>query len=210
MAFFDTDCIELSKEGTDLSFYDRAKPLAEKLDLLYSFAEINDIRIIFTTPVGGRVPSKFNWKDVLFVPYSPKETSWIDKLDKYRLIYLERKPSGILRKFKADSSSDIFKDNHNANLLLEKLNIPHWIVFGNGIDLAINSVARNILSANKKVTLLSDVVVESPKGSDKKTAYTITMLCRKGVVRKTLPEFFKEQQIKTHKDKSKIQLLPGA
>ena len=156
--FFDVDCREIAPTGA-LTLRPRVQPLAERLQALYDYAVRHDLVTIFTTCCSGRMLERGSRDDILFVPLDADDTDWSEGVPDARLIYLQKKAYGDPRVNFDCRAYDMFADNPHAAHLLRTLDIPEWVVFGNGFDLCVNSAVSGILCAGYAVTLLTDLMI---------------------------------------------------
>lgn len=191
-AFFDVDCHERTEGEPGFCFRPRVKPIGEKVNELYCFAKERDARIVFTTCCDGRMLKSDETTDILFVPVNPDDTDWLNKLDSSRIIYLDKLAWGSPKEDIRHVARDMFLHNGNATRLFHELDIPHWVVFGNGMDLCVSSAVKGILNAGFQVTLIEDVMISSAGGTAQSMEKTINDLCVLGATRKTISEFMKE------------------
>lgn len=191
-AFFNVDCYERSEKNTGFCFRQRVKPIGRQVETLHSIAEKRNARIVFTTCCDGRMLTPDEANDILYVPVSDQEAGWLEKLDFARIIYLHKLAWGSAKEDIKHVAWDMFLHNKNATRLIRKLNIPEWIVFGNGMDLCVSSAAKGILKAGYGVTLIEDVMISSAGGTPESMEKTIADLCDLGAKRKPISVFMEE------------------
>lgn len=162
-AFFDVDCLETSPSGF-LRMRPRILPLKDKLRTIYGLVRDGGYPMVFTTCCSGGMLKPENRPDILFVPIDSSETEWKTRLPYQRLIYLEKKAYGDPKVNFACRAFDMFADNGNAALLVRELAVDEWIVFGNALDLCVDSAVTGILRAKGRVTFLSDCMCSSATG----------------------------------------------
>jgi hypothetical protein len=194
-AFFNVDCHERAKDGPGFICRPRVKPIGKKVDQLHEFAKERDVRIVFTTCCDGLMLKPDEADDILFVPVEAEDQSWIENLNSRRIIYLHKLAWGTPKEDIKHVAWDMFLHNRNATRLIQKLNIPQWIVFGNGMDLCVSSAAKGILRAGYDVTLIEDVMISSANGTPESMEKTIADLCSMGATRKSIDEFFAEMSL---------------
>ena len=197
IGLWDVDCRELSEDGKTLKFRQRVEPLAAKLNELYDFARRHELTTIFTTCCSGRMPPNVNHKDFLFVPLQGNESGWESRFSDYTLIYLEKVTCGDPRLNFQCRAFDVFHGNQNAERLLYLLDIPTWIVFGNGFELCVASSVGGILNVGYHVRLITDVLAQSARGygdlgTEKSKARVISDLQAKGAETLSLGELIEQ------------------
>lgn len=200
IGFFDVDCRELSADGINLVFRPRVNPIADKLDTLYTMASKSQIPFIFTTCCSGKMLHDDSREDIVFVPIDKSLSLWKEKVHSCHLFYIQKKAFGDPKMNFSCRAYDVFNGNENALELLRELDVQEWVVFGNGFDLCVNSVAKNILKAGYKVTLISDIMIPSAKGYDncgteENRVAVFENLCAMGARKLTLDEFFDAYKI---------------
>ena len=184
-AFFDVDCLEKSDDGKGLQLRPRVKPLQDKLDQIYKMAEFLNIPLLFSTCCSGQMLNPGDLQDILFIPCDKNDTSWMSDVHHYRRFYIEKKAYGDPKVNFKCRAFDMFQDNGNILRLLKLLNIPDWVVFGNGMDLCVNCGATGVLSAGYNVTILSDVLISSAGGDGQSMKSTLDGLKSKGAKTQT-------------------------
>ncbi len=194
MAFFDIDCFKLLSNRKTPALMKNVAQLDDKLDLLYSFAEGKNIRIIFTTDNSDQSIKPGDAGHALFIPADPMETGWVKELKKSRLIYLEKRTSVKPGKKEQNVLDDIFKNNGNAYRLTRELNVPNWVLFGNVAGLNISLVAKGISFAGFDVTVLSDVLISGAKNKAKSIRKSIKDIKQTGARIETISDFLNEQR----------------
>ena len=201
IAVFDSDCLEVANKKSvrskilpDFGFRERIQPIAEKLDKLYAFAEDNNIVMVFTHCCGAANIKPDNNSKVLVVPMDSSDQSWLEKVDDYRLFNIEKRHDGELHESFICRHFDAFQHNPNAALLIKKLNIPTWVVFGHGFDLCVDSSVKGIISSGYKVHLLTDMIASSasgygPYGTEESKKSILEYLIKVGVTTGTIKDF---------------------
>jgi nicotinamidase-related amidase len=197
IGLWEVDCRELSEDGKTLEFRQRVEPLIAKLNELYDFAGRHGLTTIFTTCCSGRMPPNVNRKDFLFVPLQGNDSGWESRLNDCRLIYLEKVTCGDPRLNFQCRAFDVFHRNQNAERLLHLLDIPTWVVFGNGFELCVASSVDGILDAGYRVRLITDVLAQSARGygdlgTGKSKARVIGELQAKGAETSSLEELIQQ------------------
>ena len=193
-AIFDVDCRERTKCGTGFSYRSRVKPIGDKVDQLHAIAKEKQVRIVFTTCCDGRMLKPGESDDILFVPTDGTDTGWLERLSQSRVIYLDKKAWHNVADDIKHVAWDMFLHNGNATRLFRELNIPHWVVFGNGVDLCVSSGIKGIIKAGYKVTILEDVLISSAQGTPETMENTIVQMCELGAERKSLAQFLDEMK----------------
>jgi nicotinamidase-related amidase len=197
IGLWEVDCRELSKDGRTWVLRQRVQPLAAKLDRLNDFARKHELATVFTACCSARMPQRAGRDDFLFVPVSGNENGWESRLSDYSLIYLEKTTCGDpLLNFQY-RAFDVFHGNHNAGRLLMLLDIPTWIVYGNGFELCVASAVEGILRAGCSVRLLTDILAQSAGGygdygTERSKARAIGQLGEKGAETLSLQELVQE------------------
>ncbi len=191
-AFFDVDCHERKRETEGFCLRPRVRPIGGKLSRLYDFAKRRKVRTVFTTCCDGKMLLPEEAGEILFVPTETDET-WPANLQAHRMIYLHKRAWGTVEADIRNVAWDMFRHNENATRLFRELNIPRWIVFGNGVDLCVDSAARGILKAGYEVTVLDDVLISSAKGTPESMEATVSRLCAEGANRMPLDEFLSRE-----------------
>jgi hypothetical protein len=186
IGLWEVDCRELSEDGESLILRQRVEPLAAKLNELYSLAQRRDLTTVFTTCCSGRMPRIGDRKDFLYVPLQGNDSGWESRLCDYPLIYLDKVTCGDPRLNFQCRAFDVFHGNRNAERLLFLLDIPTWVVFGNGFELCTVSSIEGILGAGYRVQLITDVLAQSAGsygdfGTEQSKARVIGELQAKGV-----------------------------
>jgi hypothetical protein len=207
IALFDSDCLEPAYPGsfnsnvlTEFSIRKRMEPKAEKLDRLYTFAKQHDLTMIFTQCCSAVKVSDDSPLGTVVVPLDTNDHFWVEKVKKARLINLEkRSDKGNITKSTICRYFDAFQHNPNALKLIEILNIPQWIIFGHGFDLCIDSSAKGLIVAERKVHYLTDVSAPSatgvgPYGTEESGIAILEYLTKIGVTSGTLQEFIKDYE----------------
>lgn len=162
--FFDVDCRELDTAGTGLGFRPRVEPLAATLNRLYAFIHERGTPLLFTTCCSGRPLVPGAPPDVLFVPRAAESREWLAHVGEHRRFYLEKRHCGNPQANYCEQAFDVFRHNANVVSLLKRLNVPRWVVFGNGFDFCVHSTARGLLRHGFQVHLLTDVMIAAARG----------------------------------------------
>ncbi|HPQ70038.1 MAG TPA: isochorismatase family protein [bacterium] len=165
LAFFDVDSLECG-EGCAFAYRPRMEPLRAQLDELHELAGRENIRTLYCTCCSGRMLAPGENPDVLFVPLDETQTAWRDELDAHRMIYLAKAAFGSPERNAEHQAWDMFAFNKNAAPLLRALDIPHWIVFGNALELCVDSAVQGLLAAGMRVTVVADVLASSAIGDE--------------------------------------------
>ncbi len=163
LGFFDADSRELAEDGS-LDFRPRVRPIADKLNKLYSIVEMDQAVLVFNTCCSGKMLQPDSKDNVLFVPLDMSETNWKKKIKEYRLFYLEKRKSFNPVTDAGCNVIDAFSDNANGSLLIKELDVDEWVVFGNGLDFCVDNAVKSLLKHGCKVTFLSDVMISSAAG----------------------------------------------
>ncbi len=171
--FFDVDCLEVWHEKSaptrpvfdGMGFRPRVEPIAERLNNLYRLIVLNDRPMFFCTCCSGNLPEKDFSQDMLFISRNEPITE-IDRFDDKKLIYVEKKTTGIPKQNYEQCCFDPFRHNHNLNHVIDKIGAERWVVFGNGFDLCVMSVIRGLIKQNKEVFFVHDLIVRGAKGYD--------------------------------------------
>ena len=192
-AFFDVDCLETLPSGF-LRLRPRVLPFQEKLRALYGLARDGGYPMVFTTCCSGAMLRPESRPDILFVPLDPLQTEWKERLPIQRLIYLEKKAYGDPKVNFACRAFDMFSDNGNAALLIRELDADEWIVFGNALDLCVDSAVTGIIRAGGCVTFLSDCMCSSatgygPYGTEENRVATFARWRNAGATEQTIDGF---------------------
>lgn len=191
---FDVDCQELNEACNGLSLRPRAEPLAEALGKLYACAEQQGFPVVFTTCCSGRMPGPSDLADVLYVPLDPASRDWENRVDDYRVFYLQKNAYGDPKINSRLRAYDMFQDNGNIERLVNRLKVDRWLVVGNAFDMCAACAARGLLAAGEKVCLLPDVGVlgakgYGPSGTEENLRNVIAELCQLGAETSTLETF---------------------
>ena len=125
------------------------------------------------------------------------EDGWESRLSDYSLIYLEKTTCGDPRLNYQYRAFDVFHGNHNAGRLLVLLDIPTWVVYGNGFELCVASAVEGILKAGRSVRLVTDVLAQNAGGyadygTERSKARAIVQLREKGAETLSLQELVQE------------------
>ena len=197
-AFFDVDCLELSASGF-LVFRPRILPFKEKLRALYAASQEGGFPMVFTSCCSANRFRPEARPDILFVPLDPLQTEWKARLSCQRLIHLEKKAYGDPKINFACRAFDMFSDNGNAASLVRELAADEWIVFGNALDLCIDSAVTGIICAGGRVTFLSDCMCSSatgygPYGTDENRLATFARWREAGAAEQTVNEFLQRME----------------
>lgn len=91
----------------------------------------------------------------------------------------------------------MFLHNCNAEKMLAELNIPHWVVYGVGIDLCVSSAVKGLIRAGYGVTILSDVLVSNAGGTPETMSQILNQLCEMGAKMQTYAEFLQDFRAET-------------
>lgn len=171
LALFDTDCLEVADENSVRSaqlpgfgIRPRVQPLADKLDRLYAFARRHDLTMVFTQCCSARAVAPGAHPEVLVVPMDPADRGWMDRVDRFRLINIQKHSAAPLHESFICRHFDMFQHNANARRLLEILDIPRWVLFGHGFDLCVDSAVKGIVAAGYAAHVLTDVIASSAAG----------------------------------------------
>ncbi len=191
---FDVDCQELNDSCNGLSLRPRVEPLSEALRELSACAEEYGFPVVFTTCCSGRMPGTDDLRNTLYVPLDPASREWEDRLDDYRIFYLQKNAYGDPKINSERRAFDMFQDNGNAERLVRTLEVDQWLAFGNAFDGCVNCAARGLLAAGQKVCLLPDVGVlgakgYGPSGTEENLRNVIRELCQLGAQTSTLQQF---------------------
>jgi nicotinamidase-related amidase len=197
IGLWEVDCRELSKDGRTWELRQRVKPLAVKLDQLGDFARKHELTTVFTACCSARMPQRGGRGGFLFVPLRGNENRWESRLGEHSLIYLEKTTCGDPQLNYQYRAFDVFHGNHNAKRLLLLLDIPTWIVYGNGFELCVASAVEGILKAGRSVRLVTDVLAQSAGGyadygTEGSRARAIVQLGEKGAETLSLQELMLE------------------
>lgn len=163
LGFFDADSRELAQDGS-LDFRPRVRPIADKLNKLYSIVEKDHAVLVFNTCCSGKMLQPDSREDVLFVPLDTGIADWTEKIRDYRIFYLEKRKSFDPTADVRCNVFDAFSDNGNGAVLIKELGIEEWVVFGNGLDFCVDNAVKSLLKQGCKVTFLSDVMISSATG----------------------------------------------
>jgi nicotinamidase-related amidase len=175
------------------------QPKADKIDSIYSFARLHDISVIFTQCCSASLVENDSPDGTLVVPLESEQTSWIDKVKYSRMINI-RKKSGLNEPNTTKSFIcryfDAFQYNANAQKLLDIMAIDQFVLFGHGFDLCVDSSAKGLVAAGKKVHFLTDVSAPSaqgygPYGTEDSGKTILDYLVKIGVTTGTTEEFFR-------------------
>jgi len=194
-AFFDIDCLETTPTGF-LRLRPRVLPFKEKLRALYDLVRDGGYPMAFTTCCSGAMLKPETRPDILF---DPLQTEWKTRLPFQRLIYLEKRAHGDPKINFACRAFDMFSDNGNAAALVRELAADEWIVFGNGLDLCVDSAVTGIICAGGRVTFLSDCMCSSatgygPYGTEENRAATFARWRQAGATEQTLESFLQRME----------------
>jgi nicotinamidase-related amidase len=205
IGLFDSDCLEPAFPGsfnsmvlTDFSIRERMRPKAEKLDTLYEFAKQHDLTIVFTQCCSASRVKDNSPNGTIVVPIDSDDQLWVEKVNNARLINIEKRgDKGHITKSTICRYFDAFQHNSNALKLFDILNIPQWIIFGHGFDLCVDSSAKGLIFAERKVHYLTDVSAPSatgvgPYGTEESGKAILEYLTKIGVTSGTLQEFIKD------------------
>lgn len=206
IALFDSDCLEPVEAGgfplpalPAFGVRERMRPKADRINALYEFALRHDLTVIFTqccsaTPVVDGSP-----EGTLVVPVDPGDQRWRERVSCSRLINIEKKSGsgegGTMRSFIC-RYFDAFQHNPNTGVLLESLDVPLFVLFGHGFDLCVDSSAKGLLAAGRKVHFLTDVSASSasgygPYGTAESGGAILDYLVKIGVTTGTSEEFLR-------------------
>ena len=125
------------------------------------------------------------------------DQSWLEKVDYYRLFNIEKRHNGKLHESFICRHFDAFQHNPNAALLIKKLNIPTWVVFGHGFDLCVDSSVKGIISSGYKVHLLTDMIASSasgygPYGTEESKKSILEYLIKIGITTGSMNDFLRK------------------
>jgi hypothetical protein len=206
IALFDSDCLEpLGEDGFPLPVIPafgvrkRMQPKADKINGLYAFAQRHDLTVLFTQCCSAQ-PVEDDLPGTLVIPMDANDHAWKDKVRESRLINIRKRlglsepdttRSFICRYF------DAFQHNANTDALLELLSVPVFVLFGHGLDLCVDSSAKGLLAAGRKVHFLTDVSAPSasgygPYGTEESGRAILDYLVKIGVTIGTSDEFLWE------------------
>ena len=204
VGLFDSDCLDAAGPDRLLStvlpgfgIRPRMQPAADKLDALYAFAKQNDLTLVFSQCCSANTVRPDSHPDVLVVPLDGADQSWVERVQEYRLINLEKPHGGALNESFICRYFDAFQHNQNARHLFQLLDIPRWVLFGHGFDLCVDSAAKGIFAAGYDVHLLTDVLASSatgygPYGTEESKQSILDYLKKIGVTTGTLTELLQE------------------
>lgn len=198
-AFFDVDCLELSASGF-LVFRPRVLPLKDKLRKLHAVSQDGGFPMVFTSCCSANRFRPEARPDILFVPLDPRRAEWKERLSCQRLIHLEKKAYGDPKLNFACRAFDMFSDNGNAAALVKEVNADEWIVFGNALDLCIDSAVTGIIRAGGSVTFLSDCMCSGatgygPNGTEENRIATFARWREAGAVEQSLETFLQRVDV---------------
>jgi nicotinamidase-related amidase len=159
------------------------------LGQLYALAEQQSWPVAFTTCCSGRMLRPGDRPEVLHIPMDAADTAWQAQLDDYRIFYLEKPAYGDPKINFAKCAFEIFARNANADALVQRLGVRHWVVFGNGLDLCVNGVVEGLLRSGVRVTVIADVLVSSATGDADTMREILAGYSRRGLDTPVLDDF---------------------
>jgi|GEM_PF-1567373 len=207
IALFDSDCLEPVEDGgvplsslPGFGLRPRMQPKADKIEALYALARRHDLTVLFTQCLSARAVNDGEPAGTLVVPTDGDGCGWRERVRGARLINLGKPSAGgardrgfICRYF------DAFQHNANARALLAELDVPLFVLFGNGFDLCVDSSAKGLLAAGYRVHFLTDVAAPSatgygPYGTEESGKATLDYLVKIGMTTGTLEEMLRQAE----------------
>ncbi len=192
VGFFNVDTQQPAENRGKLVFRPRVEPFAALLKRLLDFAEANDILVVHTACVNAGLVEEAVSRDALFVRADDVESRWSAGLEHCRAVYLQKLSCGGPEENVKNRAFDVFHANPNASRLLERLDIRHWVVFGDSVRFCLQSTARGLLALGYEVTAPSDAVGPGVDTEAVK-AEVLQGLARDGVRLETVAEFLSRQ-----------------
>jgi hypothetical protein len=171
IAFLDIDSLEFSpcdkireSKFSQLSFRERVMPLSPILNNIYSYILNNNHPFIFSTCCSGRALLVNEMPKVLHIPAQDHKAEWKKKVDNYSFFFVEKAITDHTQNNFIDDIYSKFKQNNNLFSFIQSLDAHEWVVFGNGAAFCVYPAICCLLNAGQKVTVLSDVLIDSATG----------------------------------------------
>jgi len=175
LAFFDIDSLEYRPEASErasilpkLSFRERVMPIATKLDWLYRRSLDGRHPLLFSVCCSGRVPEDRDVPEMLPIP-AEDDDAWVTRIDGNRLFLVEKARQAANGSKFVEDMHDKFRLNANLEKFVGLLSPREWVVFGNGAAFCVHPVLSILMDAGQKLTILSDVMVDSAGGDEPQT-----------------------------------------
>lgn len=182
IAFLDIDSLEYYSTGnlrksilSNLSFRERVMPIASMLNSIYSFAISNNYPFVFSACCSARVPSVEEMPSVLHIPASLNDCGWESCIDNHSMFFIEKAITDHTQNNFLNKMYDKFKQNQNLDTFIEKLDVHEWVVFGNGAAFCVYPALMCLLDAGQKITILSNVLIDSAPGYTSKTPFDLRL-----------------------------------
>jgi nicotinamidase-related amidase len=195
LALFDVDSRERAIAPCEglLCARPRMTHLDGALGSLYAFAEQRALPLVFTTCCSGRRLAPGERPEVLHVPMDADDLEWSSRLAQHRLFHLEKPAYGDPKLNYERRAFDVFAHNANADRLVSALGDRRWVVFGNGLDLCVDSVVRALQRLGVPLTVVADVLVSSATGDADSKREILARYRREGIDTPTLAELLEHE-----------------
>ncbi|HTH40731.1 MAG TPA: hypothetical protein VL968_08065 [Rhodocyclaceae bacterium] len=196
LVFFDIDSLECRPDAVErasilprLAFRERVMPIVEKLDWLYEYSLAGRHPLLFSVCCSGRLPTEGEIPDMLSIPAEAGE-AWLPRVADHQLFLVEKARRGaggatgdttgtIASPARGaafvDDMHDKFRLNTNLEKFIDLLAPEEWVVFGNGAAFCVHPVLSILMDAGQKVTILSDVMVDSAGGYASETPESLRL-----------------------------------
>lgn len=167
---FDVDTRQTKNTG-GWTYMGRSQPYREGIEALLAAADAGQVPTVASTCVNGNMLGQAEFGAVnpeyLFVPMDDDDQAWRGQVQEFDKFYVEkgRRPPGTPFD-PANNKAELFKYNPNINRLLDDLDIPEWIVFGNAMDTCVNRVVTNFIAQGRTVHYVKDLMIPSTKCID--------------------------------------------
>ena len=192
LAFFDIDSLECRPDALErasilprLSFRERVMPIAAKLDWLYEYSLAGRHPLLFSVCCSGRLPDEGGIPGMLAIP-AEEGDGWSARIDDHSLFLVEKARQGAQEGQGVTSLTskgagfvedmhDKFRLNANLKKFIDLLSVEEWVVFGNGAAYCVHPVLSILMDAGQKLTILSDVMVDSAGGYGEETPESLRL-----------------------------------
>jgi hypothetical protein len=153
-------------------------PISRKLNLLFTYIRNNNFTFTFSTCCSGRVPSEADMPDVIHIPSSHCQVDWEKQVDKNRVFFVEKAKTDIAQlkgPLFRDAMYGKFKNNANIQPFIKAIHAEEWVVTGNGAAYCVYPGIMSLLDAGQKITVLSNLLIDSAPGYSNESPYDLLM-----------------------------------
>ena len=182
-AFFDVDCLFWDKENKTLDCKGRVQPYATKVFELHDYATKNNIPVLFTTCCSAPMPDKNDMasKGMLYIPLDTADSLWKEKIFSTQTFYIAKNAYGNPKMNYDKGALYSFRQNGNLHILLDKMGITEWVVFGDAFESCTSQVIDGLLLKGYKVTILTDMISSGYTGNENQRKTILDRYTKKGV-----------------------------